>query len=300
MENASVSTTKSREAPSQGERTVDAMQSRFERWRALIVAVALLCGAPAAWAQVPEEAAPGAGIRYSAHDFTWAGNGAYQPDERASVCIFCHIQHRPGTSPPVAPPQPTRLLWNHKMSTNTFTWSDVTTTYNGTLLPTDLGTWAGNSRMCLSCHDGSVSVGDLYRGVQGQNLTSGWTGNRVNAAGFLTTSFMIIGATGDLKGNHPVGIPYPYNGVPSTYNGITSAITPAYAATDYVAQPVNVHLYSDVGNSSVQGATEGITGIECGSCHDVHNKNVVENPFLRDYYATAGSKSQICLDCHNK
>ncbi len=277
----------------------------------LMAALALVAVmAVPAWAA---DSAAGGGIVGSVHDFTSAGgntgaqyNGAAAIG--ASLCVFCHIQHRTssGAANPFSAPNSTavtRLLWNHKASTNpSFSWSDVNQTQGGTLLPTNLGTWAGSSKNCLGCHDGTVSTGDLNRGVKGVNLNSGWTGTNVTATGLLNRSFLVIAPTGDLRGNHPVGIPYLYQGAPGTYNGITTGS--GVSALDYVASPVNVKLFTDTGTSAggvIQGATVGATGVECASCHDAHNKYAVEEPLLRDFYAnSSGHPSQLCLDCHNK
>ncbi len=165
---------------------------------------------------------PGSGIVGSAHDFTNPAGEVYQADLHASICIFCHIQHRPGSSAPTT--GSTRLLWNHKLSSQSFSWSDATQTQGGTVLPTNLGTWAGSSKNCLSCHDGTVSVGDVYRGdypatsfvggaayADGSGTVPDWVsmGNRVDAQGKITASFLKIGATGELNGNNHEGIPYP-------------------------------------------------------------------------------------------
>lgn len=266
----------------------------MRRLRYILLGTCLAVG----WTALPASgqlAAPGAGITDSLHDFTSAANTAAHTDhEEASICIFCHVQHRFRT----VPAETSRLLWNHKLSANTFGWSDITQTYGGTLLPTNLGTWGGTTKNCLSCHDGTVSIGDLYRP---SGKFTAWTGTHVTAAGIMNVtgkSHFIGGGTGDLKGNHPVGVPYPYGGVVNTYNSITTG--DRLDLSDYVAAPVNVKLFTDIGNDVIQGASAGSSGIECASCHDVHNKHVVEEHLLRDYYDTAGSKSQICLDCHAK
>lgn len=253
---------------------------------------------------------PASGIVASPHDFTSSTNGAVQTDPNASICIFCHIQHRPGSAAPST--GSTRLLWNHKLSSQSFSWSDTTKTQGGTTLPTNLGSWAGSSKNCLSCHDGTVSVGDVYRGsfpassfvggtayANGTGTVPNWTGSAVDSSGKATASYLKIGATGDMKGNHPVGIPYPYQQASSTYNGITTGTS--VDLTDYVAQPVNVKLFTNSAGDVLQGAQAGLTGIECASCHDAHNKHTKDSRLLRDFYtASGGQPSQLCLDCHNK
>lgn len=240
---------------------------------------------------------PGQGIIGTAHDFTKPGTAGYYAGSsagKASICVFCHIQHRFGAAGG-DPTVKTRLLWNHKLSSQTFSWGDVGTTVGGTQLPPDLNATIGVSKLCLGCHDGTVSVGDLYRGT----YTDVWTGSHINANGFMQSSARIGQNSGDLTGNHPVAIPFPYNNTPSTYNGITTGS--GVNLTDYIGNPVNVKLFTDVGGDFVQGATAGSTGIECASCHDPHNKHTLDFHFLRDYYQeSTGAPSKICLDCHNK
>lgn len=263
----------------------------MRKLRAMVAGMTLLLAPAMAWGV----AAPGAGIKDSFHDFTAGHPEASTSDAGASVCIFCHVQHRQ-KAPATAN---TRLLWNHKLSSLTYSWSDATKTVGGTLLPTNLSTWAGSSKNCLSCHDGTVAVGDVYRTAAFPATSFTVTGTRLTD-GKISASFLLIPSnTGDMKGNHPVGIPFPYGGVANTYNGITTGTQVDTA--DYVADPVNVKLFTDASGESLQGPTPGSTGIECASCHDVHNRQVKEDPLLRDFFTLAsGSPSQICFDCHNK
>jgi Doubled CXXCH motif (Paired_CXXCH_1) len=268
---------------------------RFEIMRKLgyLIAAAMLLmgGAATAWAQ----AAPGAGIVDSFHDFTAGHAEASTTDPGASICIFCHVQHRQGAPATAA----TRLLWNHKPSALSYSWSDETQTAGGTQLPTNINTWDGSTKNCLSCHDGTVAVGDVFRSAAFPSISFTVTGTRITD-GKISASFLLIpNATGDLKGNHPVSIPFPFGGAASTYNGITTGS--GVDVTDYVASPVNVKLFSDAGGEVIDGGTIGATGIECASCHDVHNKHVKEAPLLRDFFRLdSGSASALCLDCHNK
>ena len=251
----------------------------------------VVAGATTVWA----DAAPGAGIKDSFHDFTAGHPEASTTDPGANICIFCHVQHRQ-RAPATAT---TRLLWNHKPSALSYSWSDATRTVGGTLLPTNISTWDGSTKNCLSCHDGTVAVGDVFRTAAFPTTSFTVTGTRITD-GKISASFLLIpNATGDLKGNHPVGIPYPFGGVASTYNGITTG--GGVDLTDFVSAPVNVKLFSDVGGDVVDGGTPGSAGMECASCHDVHNRHVKEDPLLRDVFKLAsGSPSQVCLDCHNK
>ena len=184
------------------------------------------------------------------------------------VCIACHAPHRAPSSP---------LLWNHRLSSNNFSWSDWTKTTGGTSLPTNIKTWSGSSKACLSCHDGSVAIGAIYEpNVNFFNYTM--TGSAARHQ---------IGGLGELKGNHPVAIPYPYGGVKNTYNGITTGDEALQSG--WVATPTKVKIYADENTAGPSNR-----GIECGSCHDPHGTS--NSDYLRDTI----TGSSLCRNCHAK
>jgi hypothetical protein len=274
----------------------------------------------------------GAGLFDSPHDFMKPGhsqefgvpidlNPVTNPDGvragAVGMCTFCHTPHRGVTS---------QLAWNHTLSANDFSWSD-TTTIGGTTLPTNLKTWSGPSKLCLSCHDGSVAIGDIawyYRAARtGGAKLSGAAGmtetDTLNLAGLLGK--YNVGEGGDLSGTHPVGVPYPFNANASTYNNIT---TGAYVEkSQFVADPraSGIRLFRDTGTgvTALVGTAiyaDGNVGIECSSCHDPHNGSTVKpddlngRPLLlrgtawgdgagvgNEVYA-AGTDDYICVKCH--
>jgi hypothetical protein len=100
-------------------------------------------------------------------------------------------------------------------------------------------------------------------------------------------------------------MPYPANGIPSTYNGVTTG--GAIALGEWVLDPMNtngIRLYNDNGTGTIKaGTVNGKTGIECGSCHDVHNGPTVKDDLL--VRGTIGGSSAaaggyICAQCHKK
>jgi hypothetical protein len=238
----------------------------------------LVAGLSLAWATA--SAAPGDGITGTKHDFTSSTAGI-------GMCTFCHTPHKAAS---------TLLLWNHTLSSANFAW-DVTATTAGTVLPTLPGlTYAGPSTKCLSCHDGSVAIGDVgwfNGGKPGQPLS--------NVK--ITDSTYQIGPSGAMKGNHPVGVPYPYQNAANAYNGTTGG--GALVLNEWVANPMsssNVKLYNDAGGGSISGGpVAGKSGIECTSCHDPHNKAAVDVFFLRGKLTgTNQASGYICTQCHVK
>lgn len=243
----------------------------------LVATVALL---PAvAWG-----ATPGSGIAGTDHDFF---AGPFLSLSTIGVCTFCHTPHQAIS---------TLLLWNHTLSTNTFQW-DVPNTTAGTPFPTIVGdTYKGATAKCLSCHDGSVAVGDVNWFMEQKQIVDT---TKITDPGHL------IGVGGAMAGNHPVAMPYPYQNVANTYNLITtsSAALPGYGFEPTEWQPIPVlpvRVYNEDASGNITGGPQPLkTGIECSSCHDPHNKAAVDEMFLRGML-TGNDTNYICLKCHIK
>lgn len=290
-------------------------------------AVAVALGLPVvSWAQ-GGTATPGAGIALSAHDFT--GTGGIAPANlnlnpaigTVGLCTFCHTPHKALS---------TLLLWNHRLSANVFKW-DVLSTTAGTPFPTISGaTYNGPTAKCLSCHDGSVAIGDIawykelawntpttlggpYPGglPQGGGVASPWMMGMNDGTGNVNTNQFLIGQGGVMAGNHPVAMPYPYTQVASTYNGVAEQIPPAGTLNvkEFQADPTtvapgaaNIRLFVDNGGGSIAaGKNPGNTGIECSTCHDPHNKQAVDGWFLRGHVdGSTAASGYLCLQCHIK
>jgi predicted CXXCH cytochrome family protein len=207
-------------------------------------------------------------------------------EKEDGLCVFCHTPHKGQSS---------LILWNHRMSETNYTWADVASgggkTTGGTSLPTNLRAWTGSTAKCLSCHDGTVSVGALYWSEATANPNIQMAGNNVNAAGQMTNSAQVTTTGGgtDLSGNHPVGVPYPYNRVASTYNSITTG--PDVKLSEWVAQPTGVKVFGPGGGGA---PTAGAAGVECASCHDPHGTA------FRHFLRVTTQQSQLCLACHLK
>ena len=241
--------------------------------RLLIALLATAC--------MPLTVAPGAGqVDGSKHDFS----GRDAVGRRSAVCTFCHTPHRG---------YETRLAWNHTLSANVYRWTKLVTG-GGTPYATISRTWQGPSRFCLSCHDGSVAIGD----VSWFNGRS-WTGSPIDSRTHNGDNVQIGTVTGDLTNNHPLSFPYPFAGIPSTYNGVTTGASAL--ASGWRADPttVGIRLFRQTGTNVSAGTAIGSTGIECSSCHDPHNDagNVEDTFFLRGS-REARDPNYICRKCH--
>jgi|GEM_PF-418266 len=253
----------------------------------------------------------GSGIYDTDHDF--ATKVTYGKTATAGLCTYCHTPHKASS---------TLLLWNRTMSSNTFKW-DVSATTAGTALPGFSGSsYSGPSAKCLACHDGTVAIGDVgWFAGGGKTGTASLNPNKMGTVTSDNASArFIMGYNGSLGAGddkaayvteaakaggtavHPVAIPYPLNGAPNVYNGSTTGAR--LATNDFVLDPTanNIRLYSDVGGGNIVGKVlPGQTGMECSSCHDVHNKAATDKYFLRGkLVGSSKADGYICGQWHAK
>ncbi len=125
------------------------------RWRA----AALLCGAllsnsllvNSARAEVISD------IRNTKHNFSAMvvpalpadSSRTVQATNESQICAFCHTPHK-ATQQGMAP------IWNRKLSGQTYT------PYKSTSIDAlDIGQPNTKSKLCLSCHDGTLAIGSV-------------------------------------------------------------------------------------------------------------------------------------------
>lgn len=264
-------------------------------------------------------ATPGAGITGTAHDWSktngtslllWADSkgasttyntGTPWIDPATGVqgkttvtigqCTKCHTPHQAKS---------TTLLWNHTLQSTAYSW-DVPATTAGTPYPIFKGdTYKGSTTKCLSCHDGLMASTD---GMWFNRAST--SGSKYQAApGALNTGHEVSEGA-DLSKTHPVAMPYPLNGSPSTYNFVKNGNY--IEAAEWVADPMatnKIRLFNDNGAGDiVAGAVNGKTGIECASCHDVHNGPRAKDVMLLTGTLSGSDRSPggyICTQCHLK
>jgi len=202
-------------------------------------------------------------IAGSKHDMTTAGAGSYTGGTK-SACAFCHTPHHASTANTTAP------LWNRANPSSTYTVYGGTGTTNTTMSGTTVNQPGGNSLSCLSCHDGTIGLGDVLNGVDdtivGANITGGALSGGV---GYFGT---------DLRREHPVGVAYDS----TKTNSLAGLVAIQGSGTNPVVLTTK--------KWKIYGGGDGTGRVECGSCHDPHN--TTNTPFLKD------TKGTICTDCH--
>ena len=163
--------------------------------------------------------AVGAGnIQNTKHNLSASGGQTIRASTEEQICVFCHTPHNAN---PIAP------LWNKSVNGSTYQ------EYDSTTFSVTAGTPTGSSLLCLSCHDGTIALGERFADP---DIT-------------LTDTFMPVGATRlgtDLRDDHPVSFDYG--------DVITAGNTELVAEASLTAE---VRL-------------DGSGLVQCTSCHDPH------------------------------
>jgi len=95
----------------------------------------------------PLAAEVGMSVTATKHNLSVSGPGPIKVAGQKEVCVFCHTPH---ASTPIAP------LWDrHDPGT-------YYQTYKSSTLKANVGQPTGTSRLCLSCHDGTVALTQTY------------------------------------------------------------------------------------------------------------------------------------------
>jgi predicted CXXCH cytochrome family protein len=184
-------------------------------------------------------------ITGSAHDF--AGDSWNTTSE---ICIVCHTPHNANTTVTNAP------LWNHALSAV----ASYTVYSNAASLNATVGQPSASTKLCLSCHDGTVALENFSGKTNGTNMISGADNLGSN-----------------LSNDHPVS--FTYDAALVTADGDLKAITSA----------------SGIGSGTISSDLLFAGKMECASCHDVHNKANISHLLVK-----ANTGSALCLTCHNK
>jgi predicted CXXCH cytochrome family protein len=180
----------------------------------------------------------------SQHDLSATGGGPVK-SATTEACIFCHAPHN--VNPNVTP------LWDHALSSQSYTAYTSSTYNSGAQTPT-----SGSSKLCLSCHDGTVAVGLTV--TQGQVATSG---------SMIPSD--VLGA--NLSTSHPV------------------SMIPADDGTLAASLFTNPPSTKDPSVKLVNGK------VECTTCHDPHMpRNDTAVPMFLVRSNSAGALCLACHD----
>jgi predicted CXXCH cytochrome family protein len=195
----------------------------------------------------------------SPHDFSAEGGAP-----TVQVCVFCHTPHQTLAANAQDP------LWNHELTTTSpfGTYQSTTMDHTANEIGGAAAGAASSSLLCMSCHDGTIAVNNLWNDPNDQaNPTVDGSGSwDTNADSMIdTTHSAYIGTS--LTDDHPIN--FTYNAALDTENELRDPPT----------------------NADVLRGGE----VQCSSCHNPH-KSVDNYGFLR--YTM--NNSDLCINCHVK
>jgi hypothetical protein len=171
----------------------------------------------------------------------------------SQVCVFCHTPH--GSDQSTGAP-----LWNRSLSTATYV------PYTSSSMDATATQPTGNSKLCLSCHDGTLAIGSVgvLNGKSGTTVAmSGTAVGGIMPSGAGTTTGFTRNIGINLSNDHPISFPY------------DTAL--ANADGELRQPPVIVNTNTIVGNRTI-GATKPTfplqnDQVQCTTCHDPHLKD---------------------------
>ena len=227
-------------------------------------------------------------VRNTKHNLSTTGPGPVKALSETQVCVFCHTPH--GATDVPAP------LWNRAVSGATYT-PYTSASIDALDIAAEPG---GSSKLCLSCHDGTLAIGTVNVANGQTNVTfemtgTGPGGTMPEGAGALTGFTRRLGV--DLTNDHPISFTYDSN----------------LALADG-------ELRDPAAESHIQTRAPGVKPLvpleadklECVSCHDPHirdsdpakNIKFVRLNRFQEGVPGGGAFSEVndivCLACHDK
>ena len=202
---------------------------------AFVIALAMAAGSAASAQQ--------ASVVNSPHNLSASGPGPVRAATENEVCIFCHAPHN---SSPIQP------LWNRLMPTEGYT------IYTSRALNAKPGQPTGSSKMCLSCHDGTIALGTVISRDQPIMMSKGVTTIPAGAANIGT----------DLRDDHPISF---------RYDSSLAAHNPNLKSPSSLPPEIRLDANSE---------------LQCTSCHDAHNNS------LTNFLVMRNDNSEMCKSCH--
>lgn len=251
----------------------------------------------------------------SKHNFTVSSRSDIRSTAEDESCVFCHTPHNSNPSVP---------LWGHKLS-NVANYQ----LYSSSTLQAGIGqpTNSDSSKLCLSCHDGTVALGDtansgLIPFVQGPDykLPASSPSNIYKGIGFADDHpFSFYPVAGREIQNPPPGDPVRLDGtgkvqcvtchdphiefkdpmggflVKSNLRSAVCTTCHTKAGWDLASHRQPYSSFNDSRYGLAQGAHTGYIGVAnngCESCHRPHSATIGQRllKFMEE---------ELCYKCHD-
>lgn len=216
------------------------------------------------------------------------GDGIYRATDEDEVCIYCHTPHGGALNTP---------MWNRTIPSGAGFTHFSSATLSGYF--TDKMTRVVNpeSLLCMSCHDGSISINSITNSSNRTGADPDF-GGPVQPMWFVDSPGAVIGEAApytvtpkvnDLSDDHPISF---------SYSGAQG-----YGSNSLKLHPADGSLANDPRHEG--GTNLGVRlfgpnlNVECSTCHDPHvngDADSAYSPFL----VMPSTGSALCLACHIK
>ncbi len=205
----------------------------------------------------------------SKHDFsltnnTWNFSAPINAQLQGQICRPCHAPHNANSTGSNYNDNAGSFgpLWDHSLSNATYAIYSQGYNFYKEGGPS-IGQPDGSSKLCLSCHDGTVALANFRNYTTGTTTMANFDGGVANLGSDLTTS-------------HPISF---------TYNTALSLIDKKI--WDPTTTPSGVHS-GHIDDDMLESGK-----MQCTSCHDAHNGAGVTHLLIK---SNAGSA--LCFTCH--
>lgn len=197
-----------------------------------------------------------AAVAATKHNFGSMSTAAIKTTDTSEICVFCHTPHNS---------VPAQGMWNKQIP------GDIYNVYASQTIVAAVGQPTGSSKLCLSCHDGTIAVGSLLNlpgPVSPMAGTLNVTGPGITPQGTIsTTSASYIGT--DLTNDHPISFNYS------------------------LSYPTNVEIKSS-STFPAQVKLDSANKLQCTTCHDPHGTNYPK------FMVASLDNGNLCTTCHDK
>ena len=187
-----------------------------------------------------------AGIATSKHNLAVTGPGTIRAETEVQTCVFCHTPHNASEAAP---------LWNR------FSPGSEYIPYTSSSAIASPGQPTGASLLCLSCHDGTIALGDVLSRDSSIAMVGGITTMPAGNSNLGT----------NLSDDHPISFVY--------------SPTLAAAHNGELASPSGL-----TGKVKLDPSGQ----LQCTSCHDPHDDSNGKFLVMPNY------ASALCRTCHVK
>jgi predicted CXXCH cytochrome family protein len=193
----------------------------------------------------PVHVASAGSIVRTKHDLSVTGPGPTKSAKEREICVFCHTPHGSNKDAP---------LWNRSSSGSSYTL------YSSSTVDADIGQPTGNSKLCLSCHDGTIALG----------MVKSRSSNIEMAGGVVTMPEDRAYLGTDLADDHPISFIYDSKLAQDDAELRDPSLLPKEVKLDH--------------NGMVQ----------CTTCHDAHDND------NGNFLTMNNTGSALCVSCHQK